>query len=153
MKTLKQQTINSLLGKPYKLPVRDEDGNVIWKKEYPEEFPLERREPKMEDATTVSIIKQIVTNIPREVQAGKDGFYSYNILNQLKEVDGKIELKDEEYAWLHRVIKGRLLPHTKEQKDAGIPPVTYGRWLFGMSDYTIQVQLTDIDTVPEEPKE
>ena len=77
MKTLKQQTINSLLGKPYKLPVRDEDGNVIWKKEYPEEFPLERREPKMEDATTISIIKQIVTNIPREVQAGKDGFYSY----------------------------------------------------------------------------
>lgn len=153
MKTLKEQTIKSVFSKAYQLPVRDDDGSVVWKKEYEETFPMERREPKMMEATTISIIKHIINSMPREVQAPKDGFHSYNLMTQLQVADGKIELKDEQYAWLHRVIKNRKMPFPKEQKEAGAQQLTYGRWLFGLSDYAIAVQLTDVDSTPEEPKE
>ena len=152
MKTLKLQKVLGVLGQPYKLPVRDDDGDIVWKDD---SIPLAQREPEMEPATTGSILRHIITAVPGAVQAAKDGFFSYNLMHQLASPhpDGKLELGDEEYAWLHRLLSKRLMPFSKEQKEAGELQKTYGKWLFGLSDYTIVVQLTDIDSTPVEPKE
>ena len=152
MKTLKLQSILGVLGKPYQLPVRDEDGNIVWKDD---SIPLAQREPNMEPATTESILRHIINAVPGEIQAQKDGFFSYQLMHQLvaPHTDNKLELGDEEYAWLHRLLSKRRMPFSKEQKEAGELQKTYGRWMFGLSDYAIVVQLTDIDSAPEEPKE
>lgn len=163
MKTIVEQEIKTVTGKPFKFVKEDADGKPTFKQPaamtddefaaMPDKEKAEKMEPILENATSSRLIKHMVTNIPRDIQAPKDGYFAAQLMPLLEKVNGKIELDDKIYDWIQRLMRNRKMPLSKDGKDAGALPQTYGRSLYGINDYTFLRYVTDVDSVCEEPKE
>ena len=92
-KLIPNTTILAITGKPYKIPVRNDDGEVEW-------ADRERDIVKLEDATASSLLRLLILTLPREIQAPSDGMYMSQLWNDIIKADGAgtIEMHDKVYA-------------------------------------------------------
>ena len=138
MKTIAVGPVISVIGRPLRLPKRDEDGQLVWKD--PEKTDLET-----EPATAVNLIKQIILSLPQQLQAPSDSLRATRIWAQIEGLqNGHLQLQDQEYDWLHRVLN-RQMPRSKDEKEASLEPQTLMVKLFGLNAHPIKRALTDVD--------
>ena len=143
-KRISNTTIRSITGNPYKIPSRDDDGNVIF------EDDGEVKTIELEDATTASLLKMIILTIPKELTGQSDGLFKSQLWNDILRADGNgvIELHDKTYMWLKRALN-RQMPLTTEEKASGKMSHSLAVEYFGGSDYVILEQLKDeVDKTP-----
>ena len=143
---LPNSLITDFLGYPVRLPVRDDDGDVIW--ENPTEKDPEKKLPKTEPATVEKLIREILLGLNgnqmlRGLIKPRDSEFAQRLSNQIHRVkDGVVRVRDQELDWLHRLLE-RDVPVNKEAKDAGYESQTILVRLYGLSGSKVKDYLTD----------
>lgn len=139
--------VNTLWGKPLKLPKRDEDGEVIWKD------PDKKTEPETVDGDTWLVLEHLIltmngNELLRRVQKPNDGFNAATLWARVKASrdhgNGYIRVKEEQYKWLHSLL-ARSVPVTKEAQEQGSEKRSVQSHLFGLDDYSVKQALLSLD--------
>jgi len=155
-KTIEVGMIRNIEGRPWKVPLRDEDGEVVWEDK-------ETETPKLVPADTFSLLHAAIFSIPPRIHAKNDGMRSQQLFNAIQRAKdrgavrattqdddsvqwtGRLVLHGEVYEWIQRVL-AREVPITKAEKDMGLNARELASHLWGLSAYTILRQLTDVDS-------
>ena len=147
MKTIENQQLVNMRNKPLMLPTRDEDGELVPKNP---DAPEGEQIAEMAKADTKLALETVVYALPRTIQAQADGTKAPQLLAAIDRAeDGKIEMHDKVYDWVHRVLN-REVPIEKAEKDSGVHQLTYARRLFGLHADVVVAQLKDVDSTPED---
>lgn len=134
--------VKDITGQPIKVADIDEDGKIVWENE-------EKQIPVEVKANVGDLLKAIILNIPKELQAQNDSVRGASLWNSAdkhkkNKAGGKIVVHDKVYEWYHRVLN-REIPVSKEAKDANIKPRSIAIRLWGISSDVVVEQLKDID--------
>ena len=139
--TIPVEKIKNIEGRPWKVPEVDDDGEVVWENK-------EEEKPQMKEADSFDILRQVAFSIPQKVHAANDSHRGQQLFNQIARAkerdDGKIILAQDVYEWLHRLLN-RNIPIPELEKKMGLEARAYKLHLWGLSAWTIEQQLTNID--------
>lgn len=150
-KTINNTTILTNTGKPWRIPVLDDDGEMQMNEDAIDECeecgrPERAATPKMGDADAAKLLRMVIFSIPESIQAKSDSARVSQAFNQIERAEnGRIAFTDKVYEWLHRTLN-RDLPRTKKQKDEGVSERNYAMGLFSLNADFIVWQLKDIDS-------
>lgn len=144
-KTLSQEFITNMDHHNLKVPVLDDDGEMVWKIKPDQEKKI-IGELQIRDAKTADILRTIVFSLPRSIHAKADEVRLPQMLASLERVqDSKILLHDKLYDWLHRVLN-RDIPVTQVAKDNDAKPMPYSHFLWtNVHARWVMNQLKDVD--------
>ena len=113
MKIVKDKEITNIEGKAWKTVETDADGEVVFEDK-------DSRIPKRRQATAADLIRIVAFSIPPHVQKKLDPLRILQVSNRLQAAkNGTIELKEKQYAWLHRLLE-RMVPPSDEAKKLGV---------------------------------
>tara|TARA_Y100000310_G_C20653974_1_gene800978 strand:+ start:300 stop:776 length:477 start_codon:yes stop_codon:yes gene_type:complete len=136
-------------GKAIKLPKRDDDGDVDWETGTQDEDKTPENLPT-ESATTLTLLREVLLGLQaspdlRGIQRAEDSRRAMSLWNSMERCeDGTLEVHDKVYEWLHRLLK-RDIPISKEEKDAGLEPLSVASRLYSLNAWTVIDQLKDVD--------
>lgn len=144
MPSIKNDVIQTIFGKPLKIPERNDDGDVVWEDET-------NSKAKTQDAQPVSVIREVLLSINgidvlRRIQKPMDSMRAHRTWNQLeKEREGDLlHLKQDEYEWLHSLLE-RKVAVTREAKEAGAEDRTVVSHLYGINEWMVTNALKSLD--------
>ena len=138
--------IKALNGRPFRIPKRNEDGEVVFK-EQTEEAKAKGYEKELElvEADTQSLLRMLTLMIPRSIQTTNDPLRVSQLWHRLDvPVDGNIQLHDKLYEWLHRLLN-RELPLTAIEKEQNMRALPFSQHLWIMNARWIVEQLKEVD--------
>lgn len=140
-------------GRTLKVPKRDDNGDIVFKTEVVKLPSGEStKTAEIEEADTISLIKHIILtlHINSNIQAQVDSMQMSDIWGQLdnKQEDETLELKDETYKWLHRVLN-RVVPKSKEDKELFVEQQVFSQGLFSGDAFVVKKALWKIGSTPE----
>ena len=95
MKKVKRGELLGLSGRPFQVPARDEQDNVIWKDET-------RGIPEFTTATVDSILIAIILGILPQLLTRQDSIHATRLYNQIKGSanDNLVLIEDAEWDWV-----------------------------------------------------
>jgi len=133
--------IYNLAHKPWRIPERDEDDEIVWK-------DPTAQVPEMKKADTLGVLWTVLFTIPPKLEKQNDPRRLQQAWNQMERAreqgNGEVEFSEKVYLWLHRLLN-REMPLTEEEKREKLLPRTYARALFRGSAFAITEQLKPLD--------
>ena len=158
-KVITDSPVTGANGKPFMVPVFDDDGNVKWKVKPADATKDNPAQVERTAAKSSDLYRLVLRGLgnTREVQAQNDSAYSAALWNDLLAAkDSNISIKEKVYDWAFRVLN-RSVPFippqgvtiTEEQKKA-IHELPFSVAVFGLIDAACLVEQMK---VPEERRD
>ena len=124
MKKVKNETVKSIQGKPFRIPETDGDGQAV----------MVEDKPKMKDAKMVDLLRVLVFNLPLGKITMEDSIHAHRLFEQMdKASEGFIPIEDAEHDWLKKSTEN------------------FGPQIFGINACMVKEALDDFERL-HEPK-
>lgn len=145
MKRIPVAQIRGIDRSPYKIPARDDDGQVIFD-------DADRKRAKLVTADTRSMLALIALQVPQELIAPKDGARAAQLFARLDAPGDVLELDDKLVDWYQSLLRREcaakdpvtgqpLRDELSNDEHPKLRRTTYGRALFGINDRWVAEQL------------